>query len=418
MPVEKIFKKTMKVSELTLLQNWFERLAPIGALADGGVTRMGYTDIEDEMHAMFAMFARELGLHVDTDAFGNTFASFDGAPRTDVHLIGSHLDSVPHGGQHDGVAGVLAGLLVMKMCMDEQFMPRVETVAFRCEESSAFDTACVGSSLMLGLIDEAKTKKLKNERGENLYDVLRKRNDAPHPYPAPARFADFLEVHIEQGRILEERDVKVGVVTAIAAPYRFKVVLTGRQDHSGGTPMAMRRDALCGAAEVVLAAEETALSFKGIPLVATVGVVHNAPNALNTVPGETELRVDVRGIEDASILRAVEQIQSKVRRIAARRRLEYRIETIATYPPVDMDGTMRDAIERAAVTVDAPHLSMYSGAGHDAMRMALFVPTGMIFIPCRGGISHNPDENVDLLDVARGARVAYETLRELARNAS
>ena len=411
----------MKVSELTLLQNWFDRLAPIGANSDGpdgGVTRMGYTEVEDRMHEAFAGFARELGLRVDADGFGNTFASFEGAPRTDVHLIGSHLDSVPHGGRYDGVAGVLGGLLVMKMCMDDGVMPRVETAAFRCEESSAFDTACVGSSLMLGLIDEAKTKKIKNARGQNLHDVLQRRGDAPSPYPAPARFADFLEIHIEQGRILEERDVKIGVVTAIAAPYRFKVTLTGRQDHSGGTPMAMRRDALCGAAEVVLAAEETALGFKGIPLVATVGVVNNFPNALNTVPGETELRVDVRGIEDASILRAVEQIQSRVRHIAGRRKLEYRIETISTYPPVDMDRTMQGAIASAASSLDVGHISMYSGAGHDAMRMALFVPTGMIFIPCRGGVSHNPDEDVDPMDVARGARVAYEAIRELERNAS
>lgn len=405
----------LKITELALLQEWFERLSAIGRDSGGGVTRMGYSRAEDEMHAAFATFAQELGLHTESDTFGNTFAFFEGMKRVGVRLIGSHLDSVPHGGCYDGVAGVLAGLLVMKMCRDEGLVLPVETVAFRCEESSAFDAACVGSSVMLGLLDEQKAKKMKNGRGENLCDILLKRNPDTRfplkPNGETARFVDFLELHIEQGRVLEEFGKKIGVVTAIAAPYRFKVLLTGQQDHSGGTPMALRRDALCGACEVVLAAEETAKGFQGIPLVATVGVLNNSPNALNTVPGEVELRVDVRGIDDAAILHAVEKIQSQVRLVARKRKLDYHIETIATYPPVDLDGEMQEKLSQAAERLGVDYMPMYSGAGHDAMRMALFVPAGMLFIPCRRGISHNPEEEIDLVDVVRGAQIVFECLK-------
>lgn len=404
----------MSIDATTLLQNWFCRLAPIGADDRGGVSRIGYTSDEDTMHSMFCDFASELGLQTESDRFGNTFAFFHGARREKVYLIGSHLDSVPYGGCYDGVAGVLAGLLIMRMCLDAKITLPVETVAFRCEESSAFNVACAGSSLMLGLLDEQKAKKMKNARSETLYDVLCRRN--PEVFrmdkenKAASRLLEYIELHIEQGRVLEDAGKKIGIVTAIAAPYRFRVIFAGRQDHSGGTPMRLRRDALCGACEVVLNVEDTAKNFKIIPLVATVGEINAFPNSINTVPGNVEIKVDVRGVDDTAILRAVEKIQSKVRSVAEKRKLNYKIETIANYQPVDTDKTIQSELAQAAKDLGADYMPIYSGAGHDAMRMAIFVPTGMLFIPCQEGISHNPEENINLIDVVLGAKIIFKMI--------
>lgn len=178
--------------------------------------------------------------------------------------------------------------------------------------------------------------------------------------------------------------------------------------------MRLRRDALCGASEVVLAVEETAKNFKVIPLVATVGVINTSPNTLNTIPGNVELRIDVRGVDDTAILHAVKKIQNSVRAVSIKRKLNYQIETIGTYPPVDMNKELQSELARSAKHQGTNFMPLYSGAGHDAMRMALFMPAAMLFIPCVHGISHNPAEKIDENDIVRGSQILFATLKNLA----
>ncbi len=403
---------------VSLLETWFNRLYDIGADSSGGVTRLGYSAQEDRMHEALCAFAASLGLCTRTDRFGNTFVSFPDGATEGVHLMGSHLDSVPQGGRYDGVVGVLAGLLVMHLCQEEGVALPIETVGFRCEESSAFDQASVGSALMLGLLDDAALKRLKNADGERLYDVLAARgawDTVADPEPKgmfASRYADYIEVHIEQGRVLEEYYKKIGIVTAIAGPHRFRISLAGRQDHSGATPMLLRRDALCGAAEVVLAVEAAGRSNENFPTVATVGVLRNEPNTLNVVPGAAELRVDVRGVDKNAIVRTVVEIQNRARRIARRRKLRCGIETISYHPPVELDEALCRGLAQTASEQGCEYLVMHSGAGHDAMVTADIVPSAMVFIPCKDGVSHNAGEYAELGDIARAATLVYEFLKK------
>lgn len=284
--------RAMELSDLQYLKRVFDVFWEVGALPGGGVTRLGYTAAEDEMHRRFANMARELGCTVQTDAAGNSYAFLEQAQE---HiLIGSHLDSVIQGGRYDGVAGVMAGLLLRAKEAGSK-LP-LKAAAFRCEESSNFGCCTLGSGLVTHQLKEGPEKlaNLTGKNGEKLGDVFARRGLSLTP-PVITGVKEYLELHIEQGKVLEETGVRVEVVSTIAGPRRWKLQLKGMAEHSGATPMSMRQDALCAAAEIVLAVErigqrEAALAES----VATVGVIQNTPNALNVVPGAAELGVDLR----------------------------------------------------------------------------------------------------------------------------
>lgn len=396
--------------DLSLLKSWFDGLYPVGA-GERGVTRLAYTEIEDEMHSTVSSFAARLGLESREDPFGNTFISFPDSPSGDKVLIGSHLDSVPEGGRYDGVAGVLAGLLVMARFKAEGGALPLETVAFRCEESSRFGLSTLASSLYAGTTEAKVLKEAVDKDGVSLYDAMHERGFSPDYKSSVSGVSTYLELHIEQGRVLEAAGRPLGIVTAIAAPVRFRIIFEGRADHSGATPMDLRQDALCAASEVVLAAEVVGNAGKPLGTVATVGVIQNEPNALNVIPGRTVLGVDVRGVHKESLLLAADKIRDEALAVGRRRAVAIRIEEVSSAFPVAMDEAVVAGLRAEAEKMGADYMVMASGAGHDAMNIAPFAPTGMVFIPCRDGISHNPAEQAEPEDVALGAGLLYNYIK-------
>ena len=396
--------------DIKLLKEWFDDLASVGADPEGGVTRLAYSAAEDEMFAQVASFAARLGFAAAEDCVGNMYISSRGKEDTPCHTIGSHLDSVPRGGMYDGVAGVLAGLLVMEKVRRLNLSLPVKCVVFRCEESSLYGLATAGSGAVTGSFDVPHLKRVKSLSGESLYEAMTKKGYSPGTCGLRPML-DFTELHIEQGRVLWESGEKIGVVTAIAAPTRLKATFHGRQDHSGATPMDLRKDALCAAAEVILAVEKAGRDEKELATVATTGVVHVVPGALNVIPGAVELRIDIRGIDKESISRAARAVREAIKAAEGARGIPCDVETISASDPVTLDKGIIKSLAEAAGRGGIPHRLMASGAGHDAMKVASQVPAGMVFVPCREGISHNPAEEASLEDIALGAEVILEGIK-------
>jgi len=400
--------------DLHLLEEWFKELEPVGAALDGGVTRLAYSSEEDEMFDRVSSFARRLGFAVTSDCIGNMFISFPGQEGVPCHVTGSHLDSVPRGGRYDGVAGVLAGLLVMEKTRRLGLPFPVRTAVFRAEESSLYGLATAGSGTVAGSIGIDQLRNAKSLSGGSLYDAMTRKGFAPGTCRLDPMI-DFSELHIEQGRVLWESGESLGIVTAIAAPTRLKVTVHGRQDHSGATPMGLRKDGLCASAEIILGVEEAGRAEAIHATVATVGVAHVHPNALNVVPGMVELRIDIRGIIKESISRAVASVRNIIRETEGRRSIRCDVDIISAMDPVTLAPCVTDSLAAAAEESGIPFRRMPSGAGHDAMKIAAVAPAGMVFIPCREGISHNPAEEASLKDVALGADIILESMRIRSR---
>ncbi|MDR3265286.1 MAG: hydantoinase/carbamoylase family amidase [Synergistaceae bacterium] len=400
------------LEDIHYLEAAFDRFYDIGVTDSGGVTRLGYTEEEDGMHAVFASLGEEMGMEVFADAVGNTFVSgsISGDDR-DRYLIGSHLDSVVDGGRYDGVAGVLAGLLILRWAKRDGLDLPVRVVAFRCEESSNFGVSTLGSGLVTGGVVEAEAAQLAGKDGLTLGKIFEERGYSLRP-DRIAGVREYLELHIEQGRILEEYRQRVGIVTTIAGPRRFNLYLQGRAEHSGATPMVMRTDALCAAAELILEIEKIGMAESVRHSVATAAVIENRPNALNVIPGEVRLQVDTRGVEIASLDEMEQRIRQAGKSIAARRGVGFIREKIGEAKPTTMDHRMQDKLARAAHRLGVSHRGMMSGAGHDAMKMAEICDSALLFIPCREGVSHNKNEFANMESICDGAGVIYEYLRE------
>lgn len=395
---------------LPLLKQWFRELEPIGADPDGGVTRLAYSAEEDAMFEKVAGFASELDFSVTVDCIGNMFISFRGETDRPCHVVGSHLDSVPQGGRYDGVIGVLAGLLVMEKIQRLGLSIPSKTAVFRAEESSLYGLATAGSGTAAGSIGIAQLKNAKSLSGDSLYDAMIRKGYSPGACRLEPMI-DFTELHIEQGRVLWEAKEPLGIVTAIAAPTRLKVTVHGRQDHSGATPMDLRKDGLCAAAEIILGTEQAGKAESLHATVATVGVAHVHPNALNVVPGMVELRIDIRGIRKESISRTVGAVRNIILETERLRGIRCEVDTLSSMDPVTLSPSVTDSLARAAEGAGIPFRRMASGAGHDAMKVAALAPSGMVFIPCREGISHNPGEEASLKDAALGAEIILEALK-------
>ena len=402
----------MELSDRAYLERLFEAFYEVGALPGGGVTRLGYTELEDEMHRRFAALAQELGCTVETDQAGNSYARREAAEA--YVLIGSHLDSVIQGGRYDGVAGVMAGLLLLKRAKEAGLKLPLKVAAFRCEESSNFGCCTMGSGLVAHQLKEGPEKlaQLTGKNGERLGDVFARRGLSLTPPPI-AGVREYLELHIEQGKVLEETGTRVGVVSTIAGPRRWKLQLKGLAEHSGATPMSMRQDALCAAAEIVLAVERIGQREATLAeSVATVGVIQNTPNALNVVPGAAELGIDLRGSRMDSLDRMERDTLSAARDICARRHIALTESKLSELDPVSMDEAIQKGLMAAAERLHISCRNMPSGAGHDAMAFAPLFPTGMVFIPCEKGISHNPLESTTLESILDGADVLWAYLTE------
>lgn len=396
--------------DIDVIKRWFDYLYSIGADETGGVTRLGYTKNEDVMHGAIRNFAREMGLKYSSDEVGNTYVYDE--DYEEYYLIGSHLDSVISGGRYDGVAGVLAGLLILKWIKDNNLNIPLKVVAFRCEESSSFGIATVGSGLITKKLQIEKMKKVKNTEGVSLYEALRFRGYNPECRKIEG-VLNYFELHIEQGRILEDEGLKIGIINSIAAATRYWLTIDGRQDHSGATPMGMRQDALCAAGEIIIELENIAKRESVHSSVGTVGYLGNYPNAFNVVPGRVKMGLDIRGIDKASIDRIDDEIVKFVDEVCKKRNLSYELDNISKAIPVKLDENLKNELSEVATKLGIEHKIMNSGAGHDAMKFWDIAPTGMVFISCKDGVSHNKAEEIDYEDIILGSKIIFGELKQL-----
>ena len=397
----------------------FEAMAQLTAPGEG-INRLAFTDADWEGRQYIIDRMTDAGLFIEIDDFGNLIGYKIGKnPDLPVVMVGSHTDSVPNGGNYDGVVGVLSAIEVIRSMTDDGYEPdhTIAVVDFMCEESGRFGNATLGSKAMRGELTVQDLHRLVDKQGISLYEALKGRNLNPDgienmAYKRPVK--SFTEIHIEQGKVLEHERKTIGIVTGIAAPERFYVTIRGNADHSGATPMNLRHDALCGASKIILGIEEIASMQEEPPVVGTVGVVEVTPGAMNVIPGAVKLGVDIRSISKAARNSVVTLVKEFIDITAGKRGLSYTIEAIAQDHPVEMHPTMIREIEEAVKSVGVEYMTMPSGAGHDAMHWAEVVPTGMVFIPCRDGISHNPAEFAEMDDIITGVAVLDKVLRKLS----
>ncbi len=370
----------------------------------GRLTRRYATPALREAGEAAAGWMRQAGMTVRRDAIGNVVGRREGGTRT--LLLGSHLDTVPDAGRYDGALGVLVALAAVQ---DAQELPfALEVYGFADEEGTRYGTSYLGSRVVAGSFDRALLERLDAD-GVALADALRAFGGDPGGLSKARRVSadliGYCEVHIEQGPVLETRDTPLGVVTGIAGQSGVSVGFVGAAGHAGTVPMAQRRDALGAAAELVLAVEDVGRSID--ELVATVGKLSVDPGAANVIPSAATLSVDVRHLEDAVRVAAVERLHERAREIAQARRVSLQWQVRHT-PEVSCDPALTELMARA-VGSDAVRLP--SGAGHDAAMMASICPVAMLFVRCAGGISHHPDESVSVEDVAAAIDATTRFLR-------
>ncbi len=386
-----------------------DRFYPIGADKNGGVTRLAYTEEEDMMHRELCEIGKKEGYLIETDEVGNTFLSLK--DYEEYYLVGSHLDSVVNGGRYDGVLGVATGLLLLKIIKENGLSIPLKVVAFRCEESSNFMKSTMGSGLITEGIIDGDFNSLVSKLGIRLKDIFEERGYNPYPKKIKG-VKSYLELHIEQGRILENENIKIGIVDAIAGNIRLKVNIKGMAEHSGATPMNLRRDALCGASEIILGIEKIAQDDFNGNAVATVGVVDVYPGSVNVIPGEVEFSIDIRDRSNKVMEDLKLKIEDIINEVCNKRGLSLDIQCISTSDAVVLDKELKDRLSSIATKLGIEHRIMSSGAGHDAMKFANLTKTGMIFVPCKDGISHNPKEDAKVEDAVYGAMIILDYLRE------
>ncbi|HZH26013.1 MAG TPA: M20 family metallo-hydrolase [Azospirillaceae bacterium] len=392
-------------------------MAQIGALPNGGVNRPALSPLDAAARLKLVEWGRALGLSAAQDPIGNLFLRRPGRlSRAPVVLTGSHLDTQPKGGKFDGAYGVLAGLEALQAMDDAGVETRrpIELVAWTNEEGARFQPGCAGSAAFAGLVPLERLLAAVDRDGvvvrDALATVLASQPDLPIRALGQPVHA-YLEAHIEQGPRLEREGCAIGVVTAIQGARWFAVEVTGEEAHAGTTPEVSRRDALVAALEMVAALRrvmhdpDDAVRF-------TVGRFDVRPGAPNTIPGQVFFTIDFRHPDAATLGRLGDQVEEVCRRHAGPCAVTV-VET-DTSPPVVFDAGVMDRIRAAAVRLGLPSLDMPSGAGHDARSLAALCPTGMIFVPCERGISHNEAESAAPEDLAAGAKVLAEVLVELA----
>lgn len=405
-------------------KKWVESV--IEALAQWGKDKQGsnrqaFTAEDWQAKEYFMGLMTEAGLTVRTDAFGNIIGRLEGIdPSAAAVASGSHLDTVPQGGKYDGIVGVVGALAAIKELKQRgQLTHPVELIIFAAEESSRFGFATMGSKVIAGTASAASWAKVKDQNGILLANALSAQGFDLEAIGSAKRkkedFEAFLELHIEQGPVLEAENLTIGIVEAIAAPTRLKITIEGMAAHSGATPMNQRRDALVSAAMIVLAVQEIATEQAHLGTVGTVGALKVHPGVMNVVPGLVEMWVDIRGIHHDSIIETLQEVKDAVSTIAEEQDTPVAIEVLSSDKPVHMAENVKSVIEGACQKLALSYRRMPSGAGHDAMNMATLTPTGMIFIPCREGISHNPEEHADMDDIIAGIEVLTETMYQLAK---
>jgi len=392
------------------MQHRITQLSAFGANPAGGVSRVAFGESDIEARKYIATLMTEAGLKVHIDTAGNLIGSRAGQHSLAPIMFGSHIDSVPGGGNYDGDVGVIGALEVAQLLHDNQIPTRhaLQVVVFSDEEGGL-----TGSRAMVGKLD-ASALQVKSHSGLTIAEGLRAIGGDPdrlhEALRKPGELTAFIELHIEQGAILDEEGIDIGVVTGIVGIQWWDVVITGVANHAGTTPMNVRNDAMLSAAELVLAINEIITSAPGAQ-VGTVGRINAEPGAPNVIPGRVTMSLEIRDLSADTIWDMFHRIEARAAVIAEQRGTSVIFQHVPVdAEPAPTDERLQHIISRSAESLGLSSKYMPSGAGHDAQDMAQIAPTGMIFVPSAGGISHSPDEYTSPKDMANGANVLLRTV--------
>jgi N-carbamoyl-L-amino-acid hydrolase len=397
-----------------------QTLAKISEAEPPVVTRIVFSEADMRARAYVRELCEDAGLAISNDAVGNTFARWRGS-EADLAPIGtgSHIDAIPNAGLYDGCVGVLGGLEAIRVLQQLGFKPRrsIELAIFTAEEPTLFGIGCLGSRMMANVLTPAQARALRDKEGRGLEELRAQAGFTgalESVAVAPGRFHKFIELHIEQGPHLEEEGLDVGLVTHIAAPASQRIVIEGEGGHAGGKLMPGRKDALAAAAELILALEAAAKSTGAADTVGTVGICEVFPGAVNSIPSRVLITTDVRDIDRARRNGVLDALRTASDKVAVRRGVKITTEVINADPPTTCDAEILDALEESARAAGKKYKRMVARAYHDSSFVSCFAPTAMLFIPCRGGVSHRPDEYASPEWIGGGVHVLSRTLAVLA----
>ncbi|CAM5222545.1 Allantoate deiminase OS=Ureibacillus acetophenoni OX=614649 GN=SAMN05877842_11031 PE=3 SV=1 [Ureibacillus acetophenoni] len=399
------------------LEKHIEELSQFGMQSSGGINRFSFTEEEAKANEYIKQRMEEAGLTVSFDAVGNVIGELQGTEEKAPIMIGSHIDTVPHGGKFDGALGVLAAIEVAHSLKDQgiQLKSPLKIVSFKDEEGTRFGFGLLGSRAVAGILKEEELEG-RDDQGITLKEAMIQNGYDPKKISeAKVReVAAYLELHIEQGKVLENENVPVGIVTGIAGPSWKEITVRGLSEHAGATPMPIRQDALVAASEMILKIEQIAFNYKDA--VATVGKLQVKPNGVNVIPGEVTFSLDVRDLDNERCAKIVNEISEMIQEVSQKRGVQSEITELQTVSSVQADAGMQAMIKEAIVSKGIKPISLVSGAGHDAMNLARICPMGMIFVRSKDGISHNPLEYTSMDDCEIATNVLFDTLVRLDRS--
>jgi N-carbamoyl-L-amino-acid hydrolase len=402
------------------LHSEIEELATFSDADPPAVTRVVFTPTDLKARAWMSARCEDAGLAVRQDAIGNTFGRWVGTEAaTSVVGTGSHIDAIPNAGKYDGVVGVLGGLEAIRALQEAGFRPKhsIELLIFTSEEPTRFGIGCLGSRLLAGTLSADAAKQLADNDGASIEDVRRQAGmtgDLEEVKLPNGYYKAFVELHIEQGPLLEREQKPLGVVERIAAPASLRVLIEGVGGHAGGVLMPDRRDALCAAAEVILAIEQAAQSSGAVDTVATVGICDVFPGAVNSIPAKVRLTVDIRDTDLQRRDRVMTTLDEVCGAVSAARQVSIHSELVNADAPTDCAPAIVATLTQICKKHGFSFLPMTSRAYHDSLFISRVAPVAMLFIPCRNGYSHRPDEYASPGDIGRGTLVLAETLATLA----
>jgi N-carbamoyl-L-amino-acid hydrolase len=397
-----------------------ETLASFSDDAPPGISRLVFAAADQRSRVWLKSQCSDAGLAVREDAVGNMFARWVGArPELAAIGTGSHIDAIPHSGKFDGTVGVLGGLEAIRALQQSGFQPQrsIELLLFTSEEPTRFGLGCLGSRMLSGGLNSDADTRLKDAEGNTLSQLRAAagfQGSLDQVRLPDGYYAAFVELHIEQGPLLEKEGLPLGIVTSIAAPSALRILIEGEGGHAGGVLMPDRRDAFCAAAEIVLAVEERARATGSIDTCGTVGKCQIYPGAVNSIPSRVEMDVDLRDTDEQRRNRVLREIEQACGQVADRRKLQISVTPINADAPATCSPRVIDALVESAEGNGLPYKKMVSRAYHDSLFMARIAPVGMVFIPCRGGVSHRPDEYSAPQEIETGARVLASTLARLS----
>ncbi len=393
------------------LHNRINHLAEIGQQPSGSICRLAFTPEDLQARATVKQWMLEAGMTVRTDAAGNLIGRYPGQNDTaPVLATGSHLDTVPTGGRYDGVLGVLAGIEVAQTLKENhlQLHHPLEVIVFTDEESTMIGCQAMAGTVLLDNPDRYQSK-----TGESIQDCLERVGGSWEQLRTAQRLradmAVFVELHVEQGAILERQGVSIGIVQGVVGMQRLKITIIGEANHAGTTPMEMRQDALIAAAELILGVREIALKMPS-QLVATVGYINVLPNAVNIIPGQVELSVDMRDLSQNCLEEMVALLQEKIIAIAHSTNTQILIQPLLIVKPSLAASEIQNSIKSVCQQLELSYLSLPSRAGHDALEMGRMTNMGMIFVPSQAGVSHSEAEYTSPEDCTQGANILLQTL--------